>query len=123
MRCLSLAVFMIAASAAAQTHAPVPLTPDQKGFIVYHECMMYAAMRASHTDAKDDDIFGLAKAQCASTRIKVTADQQGNRDFLAALDAADAEKAAHFPSWIKGVRERRKARDGAAPVPSPQPSE
>jgi hypothetical protein len=27
---------------------------------------------------------------------------------LAALDAADADKSANFPEWIKGVRERRK---------------
>jgi hypothetical protein len=77
----------------------------------------------SHTDAKDDEIFGLAKAQCASTRSAVIQGQENNKQFLAALDAADADKAAGFPTWIKGVRERRKAFDAkpAAPVNAPRP--
>ena len=41
------------------------LTPDQKGYIVYDRCMMQAAMKASHTDAKDEEIIGLAKSICA----------------------------------------------------------
>ena len=99
------------AAALAQSPAPQQLSADQKAYIVYHECMMHAAMAASHTDAKDEAIFGIAKAQCAPTRARVVAGQEGNRDLLAALDAADVEKEAHFPVWIKGVRERRKAFD------------
>ncbi len=51
--------------------APAQLTPDQKGYIAYDQCMMHAAISASHTDAKDEDIFGLAKTQCAQTRAAV----------------------------------------------------
>ena len=87
---------------------PAPeMAADQKGYIAYHYCMMQAAMKASYTDAKDEDIFGIAKSQCAATRSAVVVGQENNREFLAALDAADAEKAAHFPNWIRGVRERR----------------
>lgn len=100
----------LAAPLTAQV-APAPqLTSDQQGYIVYHQCMMHAAIQASHTEAKDEEIFGRAKAECASTRARVVAGQESNRPFLAALDAADAEKAANFPAWIKGVRERRKDR-------------
>lgn len=94
------------------------LTPDQKGYIAYHQCLMHAAIRASHTDAKDEDIYGLAKAQCAATRAQVIIGQESNRAYLAALDAADADKAANFPTWIKGVRERRRSRDAAYSSPA-----
>ncbi|MBV1686591.1 hypothetical protein KRR38_02620 [Novosphingobium sp. G106] len=97
----------MAGSAAAQPLTPSPLTPDQKGYIVYDRCMMHAAIVASHTDASDDEIFALAKSRCASTRAAVILGQENNRGYLAALDAADADKSAHFPAWIKGVRERR----------------
>lgn len=110
---LVLTIATAAPAAAQQTVAP--LTPDQKGYIVYDQCMMHAAIQASHTDAKDEAIFGLAKARCAATRALVIKGQENNREFLAALDAADADKAARFPAWIKGVRERRKAFDDPAP--------
>lgn len=106
----------IAAPAAAQQAEP-PLTPDQRGYIAYDQCMMHAAIQASRTDAKDEAIFGLAKAQCAATRAQVIRGQENNPQFLTALDAADADKAARFPAWIKGVRERRKALDDPAPRP------
>ncbi len=109
---------LIAVPATAQQSVP-PLTPDQKGYIVYDQCMMHAAIKASRTDAKDEEIFGLAKAQCAVTRVQVLIGQENNRGFIAALDAADADKAAKFPAWIKGVRERRKAYDLPAPAPRP----
>jgi hypothetical protein len=87
-------------------------TPDQKGYIAYDQCMMQAAIQASRTDAKDEEVFGLAKAQCAATRAQVIIGQESNREYLAALDAADADKSANFPAWIKSVRARRLARDG-----------
>lgn len=99
----------MSAPAVGQVPVPSQLGPDQKGYIAYHQCMMQAAIKASHTDAKDADIFGLAKTQCAGVRAQVMIGQSNNRQFLAALDAADAEKAANFPAWIKGVRERRKS--------------
>jgi hypothetical protein len=48
--------------------------------------------------------------------------RQGDRHFLSALDAADADKAANFPAWIKGVRERRKGLEAksSSPITSPQ---
>jgi hypothetical protein len=103
--------------------ASTQLTPDRKGYIVYDQCMMHAAIQASHTDAKDDEIFGLARAQCSSTRSAAIQGQENNKQFLAALDAADADKATRFPTWIKGVRERRKASDAklAAPINAPHP--
>jgi hypothetical protein len=105
----------------AAAQAPGGLTPDQKGYIAYDRCMMHAAIRASHTDAKDEDIFGIAKAECAATRAQVVAGQESNQAYLAALDAADADKEANFPSWIKDVRERRHARDTANGVPNSVP--
>ena len=104
-------VVALTAGAPALAQAPAELTSDQKGYIAYDQCMMHAAIQASHTDASDDAIFGLAKAQCAATRASVVIGQERNRDFLAALDAADADKAANFPAWIKGVRARRLSRD------------
>lgn len=98
----------VAVPATAQVAAAPQLTPDQKGYIVYDQCIMHAAIKASHTDAENEAIFGLAKADCAATRAQVIIGQENNRQFLAALDAADADKAANFPTWIKGVRERRK---------------
>jgi hypothetical protein len=71
--------------------------------------MLHAAIRASRTDAKEEDVFALAKAQCAATRAQAVVGQQANKEYIAALDAADAEKQANFPSWIKQVRERRGA--------------
>ena len=115
---------MLAAGAAAGmagaswAQAPVTLTPDQKGFIVYDQCMMHAAIGASHTDARDEDIFGLAKAQCGATRSAVIKGQEANTTYLAALDVADADKQMRFPAWIKGVRERRKAFDAKIAAPT-----
>jgi len=83
------------------------LSADQKGYIAYHYCMMNAAMRASRTNAAAEDIFGLAKAECVSLRSSVIVGQEGNQQFLSALDDADQEKAANFPEWINGVRQQR----------------
>lgn len=106
-----------AVPAAAVAQMPVELTPDQKGYIVYDRCIMHAAIQASHTAARDEEIFRLAKAQCAATRAQVVIGQEGNLPYLAALDAADADKAANFPAWIKGVRAQRQARDAASSAP------
>lgn len=109
----------IAVPSAAQVAPGAQLTPDQKGYIVYDQCIMHAAIRASHTNAKNEEIFGLAKAACAPTRARVVIGQENNRQFIAALDAADADKAANFPAWIKGVRERRKAFEAKGSLPAP----
>lgn len=111
---LPLVATALSTMAVAQT--PTELTPDQKGYIVYDQCMMHAAIEASHTDADDAQIFGIAKASCAATRAQVVIGQEANAQYLAALDAADADKAANFATWIKGVRERRRARDVAQPA-------
>jgi hypothetical protein len=114
--------YAVAAPAIAQMPTAGQLTPDQKGYIAYDQCMMHAAIGASHTDAKDEEIFGMAKSQCASTRSAVIIGQEKNREFLAALDAADGDKSANFPAWIKGVRERRKTFEvqGTAPAAAPR---
>ena len=107
-----------AMSSLASAQTSPEFTPDQKGYIVYHQCMMQAAIRASHTEVKDEEIFGLAKAQCAQTRAQVIVGQEGNGQYIAALDAADMNKATNFPSWIKRVRERRRSRDAASAAPN-----
>jgi hypothetical protein len=115
------AAILIEAAALAQVPVTPQLTPDQKGFIAYDQCVMHAAIKASHTDANNDEVLALAKAQCAATRAQITAGREANRPFLAALDAADADKSANFPAWIKGVRERRKSFEGRGAVPTSPP--
>ena len=110
-----LAAFALIGSTAATAQVQPELTPDQKGYIAYDQCLMYAAMRASKTDAKDEAIFGIAKAECAPVRASVVIGLESNKAYLAALDAVDADKAANFPSWINGVRERRRLREAQYP--------
>ncbi len=114
-------LLFIAAPSTAQVNTAPQLTPDQKGYIIYDQCIMHAAIRASRTEAKDEEVFGLAKAECAPTRAQVVIGQENNRQFIAALDAADADKATNFPAWIKGVRERRKAFDAKSSSPAAAP--
>jgi hypothetical protein len=117
-------VILLATSGAVNAQAPeVELTADQKGYIAYDQCIMYAAIRASKTPAKDEEIFGIAKTACAGTRAAVLVGQEANKQFLVALDAADAEKAANFPAWIKGVRERRATRDAQFAKPANAPNQ
>jgi hypothetical protein len=115
-RILAVALLIGSTTATAQTQSE--LTPDQRGYIAYDQCLMYAAMRVSKTDAKDEAVYGLAKAECAPVRVSVLVGQEKNRAFIAALDAVDADKAANFPSWINGVRERRRLRDAQFPMPA-----
>jgi hypothetical protein len=89
------------------------------GYIAYDQCLMHAAMKASKTDAKDAAIYGIAKAQCAPTRASVIIGQEGNKAYLAALESVDVDKATNFPSWINGVRERRRLREAQFATPSP----
>ncbi len=106
----------------AQATPDPALSADQKGYVAYHQCMMHAAIEASHTSVAAADIYGIAKKQCAGVRAAVVRGQEGNRAFLAALDAADADKAENFPKWIEGVRERRREFEaGAVPAP-PKPN-
>ena len=114
---------LLAASTSAFAQQPTELTPDQKGYIAYHQCLMHAAMDASSTDAKDEAIYGIAKSACAAVRSKVVVGLETNKEYLAALDAVDADKSANFPSWIKGVRERRAARDAQFAKPNNAPNQ
>ena len=113
-----LAVVLLINSAAAAAQTQPELTPDQKGYIAYDQCLMYSAMRASKTDAKVEAVYGLAKAECAPVRASIVVGQETNKAYLAALDAVDADKAANFPSWINGVRERRRIRDAQFSMPA-----
>jgi hypothetical protein len=111
IRRIAMALALAGASTAIAQVPSTSMTPDQKGYVAYHYCMMQAAMDASKTAAKDDEVYAIAHAKCAATRKSVLSGQDGNAEFVAALDAADAEKKANFPAWIKGVRERRVARE------------
>ena len=102
---------LLAATTPVFAQQSAGLTPDQQGYIAYDQCLMHAAMDASRTDAKDEAIYGIAKSACAAVRAKVVVGLETNKEYLAALDAVDVDKSANFPSWIKGVRERRAARD------------
>ena len=110
----------LAGPSLALAQTPGELTADQKGYIAYDQCLMHAAIQVSHTDTKDEEIYEAAKAQCAATRVQVITGLESNREYLAALDAVDADKAANFPAWIKGVRERRRARDATYSAPAPR---
>lgn len=112
-----LTLSMLGTSAFAQTQVPEELTAAQKGYIAYDQCVMHAAIRASRTPAGDEEIFGIAKAECAAIRSALVSSQSNNRELLTALDAADADKAANFPKWIKGVRERRRQFDAGPATP------
>lgn len=111
-------ILSVAAPSPGDAQPTGELASDQKGYIAYHQCLMHAAMRISRTDAEDDEVYGLAKAECAATREQVIVGHEANRVYLVALDALDAEKAASFPAWTKGVRERRRARETAFGVPA-----
>ena len=86
--------------------------PDQLDPGVYDRCLAQAAVRMSYTDARNEDIFGLAKRRCAATRASIARQPQ----MLAALDAADATKAANFPKWMSRLRERRQLRAIGLPL-------
>jgi hypothetical protein len=91
----------------------------QQAAIIYDQCLARAAARASHTDAADDAIYGLAKQACAATRANLLAGHETDRERVTALAAIDADKQANFPALTKKIRERRKAWE--AEVQKPQP--
>lgn len=74
----------------------------------YHRCLTDTAMQLSYGSTAEADIYRLARNTCANARAAAIASARGDTSILAALDAADAEKAKNFPAWIKGVRERRR---------------
>lgn len=74
----------------------------------YQRCLTDAAMQASYTNAPDDEIYRIARGACADARAAALAVKDRTPSYLAAMDAADADKAKNFPTWIKGVRERRR---------------
>ena len=88
----------------AYAEAPAPRT-----FNLYDHCMMHAAIRASRTDARNEDIYRLAKGSCVATRASVVRMHAADPKYLAAFNATDAQRARNFPSWIKTMRERRVA--------------
>ncbi|HEX7858140.1 MAG TPA: hypothetical protein VF503_31035 [Sphingobium sp.] len=85
----------------------------------YDRCMTEAADKASYGTVRDEEIYRLARIACTDVRASVIAGHEGDRAYMAALDAADAEKAKNFPSWIKGVRERRRLREAQAQTAKP----
>lgn len=115
------AILTVISPVSAQTSDE--LTADQKGYIAYDQCLMHAAIEASRTDAGDDSIYTMAKGACAATRAAVIVGLEQNKEYLAALDALDADKATNFPSWIKGVRERRAAREAQFAKPQNAPNQ
>lgn len=105
-----LSALLIGQTAGAQT-SPSSLSGDQKGYIAYNRCLVETAVHISYTNAPDADIYRQARVACTEVRSAAVAGQQDNKTYMAALDASDLEKAQNFPSWIKGVRERRRARE------------
>ena len=69
----------------AGTSAPAP--DDQ--------CMLTATVRASYTDARDDEIYGIARKQCGYARA----------------GAGDIEAAAAWTRTVGGLRDRRRQQD------------
>ena len=108
-RSIHILAFLLAGlPAIAFAQDEVAFTPAQKGYFAYDDCMKGAAVRASRTDAREEDVFGLAKAQCAATREKVVIGLASDREFLEALDQFDTDEETNFPDWIKVLRERRR---------------
>ena len=89
-------------------HAPASAS-DQKVLNLYDHCMIHAAVDASRTDARNENIYRIAKAACVATRASVVRMHAADPKYLAAFNATDAQKARNYPSWIKGVRARRAA--------------
>jgi hypothetical protein len=96
---------------AGSAFAQAPAVTTEQAAIVYDQCLARAAVRASRTDAADDAIYGLAKAQCASTRTALLDGAMGDAKRVAVLDAIDADKQARFPALTRQIREQRKARE------------
>jgi hypothetical protein len=94
------------------------LRTDQAA-IVYDQCLARAAVRASRTDAADDAIYGLAKQECAATRVSLLAGHEGDKERITVLTAIDADKQANFPALTRKVREQRKAWDAEMQKPRP----
>lgn len=101
------AAFLSAGIAHAQTQ---PLTLEQSA-IVYNQCLAWAAVRASRTDAADEAIYGLARDACAETRMRLTAGSENDSDLRRVLDAIDADKEANFPRLTRQIREQRRQRE------------
>ena len=103
-------------SASALAQQPAELGVDQKIYIAYHYCMLQAAMKSSHEASRGEEIYDRAHQGCATVRAQAAAHLAQFPELATALDTADAEKKANFPSWIKGVRERRGTIAGSAPA-------
>ena len=60
-------------------------------------CMLMAAVRASYTAARNDEIYGIARSQCGHRRVE--------------RDPAEVEVAATWSRLIAGLRDRRRQHD------------
>ena len=79
----------------------------------YNRCMVMAAVRASYTDAADHAVYRIARAACATSRDARAVERARQPIYLAAVDAADATRAAHLAAWVADLRERRHAGDAS----------
>ncbi len=114
---LSLVCLLALWTTTAVAQSPSEMGPDQKIYIVYHYCMMQSAMEASKTEARNEDIYAVAHKSCAQVRSEAAQISHQFPELLAALDAADAQKRANFPIWVKGVRERREKFEAGLAAP------
>ena len=103
---MGLVLASMAAPAMAQSPADV-----EKRIESYNRCMMLASVRASYTNAANHEIYGIARAACATARDSRAIDRSRQPVYLAAVDAADANRATHLASWVGELRDRRRATD------------
>lgn len=106
------------ATIAAPALARVPTGSVEARVESYNRCMMLAAVRASYTDAASHRIYGIARAACAAARNSRAVDRARQPVYLAAVDAADAARAAHLAGWVAELRERRRASEAASGMAS-----
>ena len=85
----------------------------EKRLDAYNRCMVLAAVRASYTSAADHAVYRIARAACAAARDARAIERARQPVYLAAVDAADATRAAHLAAWVAELRERRHAGDMA----------
>ena len=103
----------VAITAVAVTRDAGVSVAGDRHYAAYGQCMMVAAVNASYTPARNDEIFGLARSACAKAR-----DRAGATTAVAMLDAADAKTAATLPELIDGLRDRRRTRDALYGTPA-----
>ena len=63
-------------------------------------CMLTAAVQASYTSARNEDVYGIVRAKCGQPLRR-----------HAAVDPAEVQAAADWSRWVGGLRERRHMQD------------